>query len=69
MKPQTAKSNKKLTISQASRRLEVHASTIRRYILSGRLKALQYSKFGTIRISEAEIERFEAESEYCEPLE
>jgi excisionase family DNA binding protein len=58
--------DKKLTISQAGRRLGVHASTIRRYLRRGILQGYQYVKFGQIRIKESEIERFEAETDYQE---
>jgi excisionase family DNA binding protein len=68
MMAQPAKKDKKLTIAQAAQRLSCHPATVRRYILAGRLRALQYSKFGTIRITEAEIDRFLSECKYTEPL-
>jgi excisionase family DNA binding protein len=58
MKPQPKPKNKLLTIAQAADRLGCHPSTIRRYILSGDLIAIQFKKFGTIRIESAEVARF-----------
>lgn len=58
--------DKKLTIPQASRRLDCHPSTTRRYILTGKLKALQYARYGKIRIAESELQRFLNESGYQE---
>jgi excisionase family DNA binding protein len=58
MKAETKPKNKLLTIAQAADRLGCHPSTIRRYILSGDLKAIQFKKFGTIRIESAEVQRF-----------
>jgi excisionase family DNA binding protein len=58
MKSKPEPKTKLLTISQAADRLGCHPSTVRRYILSGRIKALQYAKHGTIRIESAEVERF-----------
>ena len=61
--------DKKLTVVQSAKKLGCHPSTIRRYILSGRLKALQYTKFGKIRIAESEIQRFLSECGYIESTE
>jgi excisionase family DNA binding protein len=60
------KPDKLLTIAQAARRLGCHPSTVRRYILDGKLTALQYARYGKIRIAESEIDRFKSVSEYSE---
>jgi excisionase family DNA binding protein len=61
------KKDKLLTIAQAARRLSCHPSTVRRYILDGKLTALQYAKYGKIRIAKSEIDRFLDGCGYQEP--
>ena len=60
------KPDKKLTIAQSARRLDCSISTVRRYILAGKLRALQYARYGKIRIAESEIHRFLSEADYKE---
>jgi len=69
MTPKPEQKEKLLSIGQTARRLGCHASSVRRYILSGHLRALQFQKFGKIRIAESELERFLADAEYSEPIE
>jgi excisionase family DNA binding protein len=66
-KKQKSRNDKKLTIHQSAKRLGCSVSTIRRYILDGKLEALQYMKYGKIRINESEIDRFLSECGYQEP--
>jgi excisionase family DNA binding protein len=66
-KKQKPRNEKKLTIPQSAKRLGCSVSTIRRYILDGKLNALQYAKYGKIRINESEIDRFLSECRYQEP--